>query len=235
VTRDLLYHRVLDALADDRCPVCGIAHEATGRYLKGILHERVNDPELRATLIRSKGFCATHAWALTRVRDALGVALLYQDQIAAAIADVHGTLEALAPRGPDTCRRGARTPGGIAAGLRQRRRPQAPCPACRIGDEARRRALTTLVASLDDPRFREALERSPFLCLPDLTVAMECGARHDRAGALLALAECKLRRLGDELADLIRKRDYRFLHEPRGAEQTAWLRAIGQLVGWPER
>jgi hypothetical protein len=234
VKRDLLYHRVMDALGGDRCPICAIAAAATDRYLRGILHEQVNDPELRAALARSKGFCATHAWALPRAGDALGAAILYEDQIEAAIVDVHHTLRALEPRGRQARRRADAAPGAIAAALRERRKPGEPCPACRIGDAARRRALTTLVASLEDPQFRQALESSPFLCLPDLALALDGAAARD-ARVLLVLAEYRLRRLKDELAELIRKRDYRFLHEPRGPEQTAWLRAIGQLVGWAER
>jgi hypothetical protein len=44
----------------------------------------------------------------------------------------------------------------------------------------------------------------------------------------------RLETLHAELGEFFRKADYRYRHEPRGAEQTAWLRAIAQLVGPPE-
>ncbi|MBX6771349.1 MAG: hypothetical protein IRY83_06465 [Chloroflexi bacterium] len=43
------------------------------------------------------------------------------------------------------------------------------------------------------------------------------------------------RYLRQELAEYIRKQDYRFRHEPAGPEQTAPLRALALVAGsrWP--
>jgi len=229
VKRDMLVHRLIEALAEKRCPICSIGREAVARCLEGLLYEQVNDPGVRQTLHRSKGFCRRHSWALTRAGDSLGSAILYRDQIEDAIGDVHHTILALDAGRPRTRR------GPIGAVLRPRRTPRDPCPPCRVGQGARERAIVTLIAHLDDPAIQEALERSAFLCLPDLVRALECKRTREQAHRLLDLAEMKLRRLEGELADLIRKRDYRFLREPRGEEQSSWLRAIGQLVGWPIR
>jgi len=38
-------------------------------------------------------------------------------------------------------------------------------------------------------------------------------------------------RLTDQLSEIIRKSDYRFLDEPWGEEGDAWLRAIAVLAG----
>ncbi len=76
--RDMLFHRLLDALGEKACPVCHICKDAVDRYLNGLLYEQVNDPGLRQSLIRSKGFCRQHAWALTRAGDSLGIAILYK-------------------------------------------------------------------------------------------------------------------------------------------------------------
>ncbi len=229
----MLYHHLLEALGEKGCPVCYIRNDATDRYLSGLLYEQVNDAGLRHSLIRSKGFCRPHAWALSRAGDILGIAILYKDQIEEAIRDLHRTSRALdTERHRNLWQRNGTRRKTIGAFLRQRRTPQEPCPPCRIGKATAERAIVTLISHLDDSVIQRALEHSAFLCLPDLDSALEYTRTREQAQRLLDLAEVKLKRLEEELAELIRKRDYRFLNEPRGDEQTAWLRAIGQLVGW---
>jgi hypothetical protein len=234
VKRDMLYHRLLEALGERGCPVCYIRNDATHRYLRSLLYEQVNAPDLRQSLIQSKGFCRPHAWALSRAGDILGITILYRDQVEEAIRDLHRTLRAL-----DTGRRRNLWQGDgtrrktIGAFLRQQRTPGEPCPPCRIGKATAERTIVTLISHLDDSVIQRALDQSAFLCLPDLETALEHTRTREQAQRLLDLAEMKLKRLEEELAELIRKQDYLFLNEPRGDEQTAWLRAIGQLVGWP--
>ena len=159
-----------------------------------------------------------------------------QDQIVEALHDIHRASRRLSTDHPRNLWRADGTKKRTAeAMLRQRRTPREPCPACRIGEAAQERAITTLVLHLDDQDIQEAVEHSSFLCLPDLVSALESTRVLKQAQKLLDLAEFKLRRLEEELAQLIRKRDYRFSYEPRGTEQTSWVRAIGQLVGWPKK
>jgi hypothetical protein len=229
----MVYHRVLDALGEDGCPLCRLRREAVHRYLDSLLYESVNDVGLRQTLLRSRGFCAEHAWALVRLGDSLGTAIIYQDQVAEAIRDVQQAARAVsALRRRGLWRADGPRDGTPAAVLRGRRTPAAPCPACQVADEATARYLSSLVAHLDDPEVRRAIERSAFLCLPHLTGALEAARTPDEARAMLEITEAKLTDLRAELAELIRKRDYRFAHEPHGEEQTSWLRAVGHLVGW---
>ena len=139
----------------------------------------------------------------------------------------------LARRGGTRGRGGrAAAADGPAGAVRRRRVPAAPCPACRVADEATARYLSALVQHIDTPDVRAAIERSSFLCLPDVVRALEAARRPEQAQAVLDIACAKLTQLHGELAELIRKRDYRFSHEPKGEEQTSWFRAVGQLVGW---
>ncbi len=212
----MAYHRVLDALARQGCPICLLRDEVVQRYLDSLLYERVNDVGLRQRLLGSRGFCPEHAWALVRSGDSLATAILYKDQIAKALQDVQRAarpVRAGRPRGL----------GGV---------PDTPCPACEISDEAQARYVSMLVRHLHDPEMRAAAERSVFLCLPHLTDALAATRSVEQARTLLDLTETKLTHLHAELAELIRKRDYRFRQEPRGEEQTSWFRAVGQMVGW---
>lgn len=40
-----------------------------------------------------------------------------------------------------------------------------------------------------------------------------------------------LQRLEQQLAELIRKHDYRYIHEKRGTEMTSWQRAAALVAG----
>jgi hypothetical protein len=56
--------------------------------------------------------------------------------------------------------------------------------------------------------------------------------RNDRTLAqLVDLQRRTMGELRDELAEFIRKNDYRFRHEGFGKEGDSWLRAIGIICG----
>ena len=98
------------------------------------------------------------------------------------------------------------------------------CPACAIATAEAKRTLRALArlrpASLDAALAGEA---RGFLCLEHLA-ALPQGATRDRFTA-------RLRALREELAEAIRKADYRYANEPAGPEADAWLRAIRAYGG----
>jgi len=230
----MLYHRVISALGQPECPLCHLRNEAVHRYLDDALYEQVNDPGLRHTLDLSRGFCREHAWALIRLGDSLAAAILYQDQVALAQEAIREVQRVGGPQrhGTGGARGGARRVWLVEL-LRRRRVAQVPCPACQIAREAEDRYVSTLLRHLDDADMVAAMNRSSFLCLPDLLITLDGAATVAQACRLLEIADAKLTALRGELGELIRKRDYRFQDEPRGHEQTSWVRAVGQLVGWP--
>lgn len=227
--RHVSYHRLLEAFQAPGCALCLLSHEAVDRYLDGVLYEKVNDPDLRQSLARSRGFCRDHAWVLLGFGDSLGTALLYRDQVARALQDVRQAARGARSRRRSLWSGPPEEPSGV---LRSLRAPAAPCPACRVAEDAEARYLDVLLQFLDEPEMLGAVQRSRFLCLPHVARAVERARTPERAAVLLELAEGALHRLHRELGELIRKRDYRFAHEPRGQEQTAWLRAVACLVGW---
>jgi hypothetical protein len=98
------------------------------------------------------------------------------------------------------------------------------CPACAIATGEARRTLRALArwrpAALDAALAGDA---RGFLCLEHLAELPQ-GAVRERFTA-------RLRTLRDELAEAIRKADYRFATEPAGPEADAWLRAIRAYGG----
>ena len=207
-SRHMTYHDLREAFAEPGCVVCRLVAHAVDRYLRALLHESVNDPGVRERLRASFGFCTEHSWQLQRRGDPLGISILWRDLLTQGVQ-------------PQKQRRG-----------RTDKRRNQVCPACEIALEAQRRYLGTLLAHLGAGALRDEYAASEGLCMPHLRAAL----RHTPAGAqdfLLASEAEKLRRLTDELSEIIRKNDYRFREEPWGPERDAWIRATRKLAGEP--
>lgn len=86
---DITMVKVRDVLQRGGCPVCRVATQSARRYLDGFLYEQVNDPEVRAGLVKSRGFCSHHAWMLTQFHDTLGVAIVYRHLVQGLVHDYH--------------------------------------------------------------------------------------------------------------------------------------------------
>jgi hypothetical protein len=69
------------------------------------------------------------------------------------------------------------------------------------------------------------------LCVRHLRHATERSGAHPWLPMLIAIQYDIYRRLVRDLAAFCRKHDYRFTHEPWGAEADAWLRASALLAG----
>ncbi|MEJ2292107.1 MAG: hypothetical protein P8Y05_10390 [Deinococcales bacterium] len=101
--------------------------------------------------------------------------------------------------------------------------PDLDCPACEIEAIAQRRYLKAF-ERLEPDAVEEALERGRgFLCVHHLEGLA--------AGAVRERFQQRLHEVLTELAAFRRKQDYRFAHEPAGAERDAWLRAMRALGG----
>jgi hypothetical protein len=98
------------------------------------------------------------------------------------------------------------------------------CPACAVATKEAGRTLRAL-ARLRPAALDAALGNGArgFLCLEHLA-ALPAGTARERFTA-------RLRELREELAEAIRKSDYRFADEPKGPEGDAWLRAIRVFGG----
>ena len=68
-------------------------------------------------------------------------------------------------------------------------------------------------------------------CIPHLPLVLE-RVSPEVAIAILESQRSTFRCLHAELSEFFRKAEYRFRDEPRGSEQTAWLRAADTLAGY---
>jgi hypothetical protein len=229
------YHELIKLCAEPGCPICRFVGRGVQGYLKSLFYENVNDPETRLELRHTRGFCADHARLLldNEIGDALGTAIIYHDVVnftlkGMAQADREaGTQTGLVTRLKKFLPRWAVRGNPLATALR----PTWRCPVCIERDTTTRLTVDVFAAALSDDAFCQAFRSSPGLCLPHLAQTFECISDARGYENLLAISQGQLGFLKQELAEFIRKNDYRFRDEKIGAEGTAWRRVIGVVVG----
>jgi Family of unknown function (DUF6062) len=177
------------------------------QVITSLLYESVTDSGIQAQLDQSFGFCWTHAWQLARRNDILGTSMLHRALVQ------RFTVEA-----------------GSARRSRQSKKAMSrrPCMLCDTRDETARDTLSDLLTHLEDPDLRRRFEASDGLCHRHFDGALSQGAGQTELPRLQT--EC-LARLVRQLDELIRKHDYRFMHEADQGEGNAWLRGVASISG----
>jgi hypothetical protein len=205
------------ALRRPGCPVCRVTGQGVDRFLAALPARTADDRTLAAELTGARGLCNRHGWRLAAHGAASPTGAL------AGLAELGGVLEAAAA-GAREPRRGA----ALAAELR----PRAPCPACREEAETERRAVGGLLDALARTDVMVRFGKSSGLCMAHfaLAVGLATDRRPQRARLLVGQANV-WHRLRAELAEYIRKQDYRYADEAWGAEADAPERAIAAVAG----
>lgn len=226
------YHELIKSCSQPGCPICQLVKKAVQGYLKSLFYENVNDPETRLELRQTLGFCYEHAWLLLdeEIGDALGTAIIYHDV-------VNFTIKHLTQAREDFLARQGRAAKLLPkwrthdASLANALHPKKRCPVCSQRDMTTKLIMGVFTNSLTDNAFCQTLRTSPGLCLPHLGMAFEQVKDSRGYDNLLQISQEQLTNLRHELAEFIRKNDYRFRDEKIGAEGTAWRRVIGMIVG----
>jgi uncharacterized protein (DUF2237 family) len=195
---------------DTLCAICYLKQRAAERSLRGLYTELVNDYDLRLRWRKTSGFCRLHGELASRIGDPLGTAILYLDMVDNSQAT-----------GNDVTRS---TPWA-------RKRPQpskdAKCLCCTDEQAAEARYLEAVANGMRRGNsFIDSLTASHYgLCIAHSS-SLEGMLPADVAQTLQQEKLQRLALLKEQLAEIIRKSDYRYQHEPRGNEKDAWLRAL---------
>ncbi len=225
---------LLQACGQTGCPVCRVEQSAVERYLDNLFYESVNDIQLRERLRASMGFCREHAWLAVdkRLGNALGFAIIYQDVINNTLRQLDSDItppvtkhwSALLKQIPEQV-------SGIVQRVVYALTPQKHCVVCHQRDKALHNIISSFIESLNEPEMVNALQSSNGLCLPHLKKAFESVRDLETSNLLLSIHREKLESLRSELAEFIRKNDYRFKDEGFGAEGNSWKRAVEKIIG----
>lgn len=197
-----VYFDLVEAMGEKGCPICLLTQRASKQYLTAILNEGVNDPPLRSKLRNSLGFCNAHAWMLRDIGDSLATAILYKDFVDELASTMERGLEELEE-----------------------------CPACVSAAEAEKDYLTVFCKHLHEEEFIGRYDSSWGLCYPHLSGALKMTKGKRGRAVILGREADKLGKLSHQLAEYIRKKDYRYAHESHGDERNSWVQAVEKVTG----
>jgi hypothetical protein len=212
----------MDACSQPGCPICNVTQAVVERYITGLFYESILDPIARRKLRNSLGLCQKHARLVldAGLSDALGLAILYED----LVGKVEGTL-AVASRGSRLTKK------EVIHSLETAK----PCAACVLEKETSRRYSSALGEAIIQEGFQQLFQRSNGLCLPHLREAIEYSSNQHSLRTLLDSQSEKITSLRQQLAEFIRKNDYRFRNEAFGEERDSYRRAIEMIAGIKSR
>jgi hypothetical protein len=198
------YYELLDAMKERGCPLCFLLEMFTERYIDNLLYENVNDTNLRTKLVTSGGFCKEHSKKILRFGYkgyALGISILYKDLADAYIRDLNrGTLT-----------------------------PNRSCIICEVTKNLEDRLIEELLKDIKEYEFYQAYRNSSGLCMTHLSKVLSLSKDKETKDIFLEISALKLKEISDQLAEFIRKQDYRFREETIGVEGDSWIRAIEML------
>ncbi len=230
------YTDLLEALAQPCCPVCWLSQRAVAQYIRSLFYEHVNDISLREGIRASLGYCQEHTWALrdASLGNALGISIIYHDILTNILrrlpAGGTGSMDDRPARG-GFLRRFASDLQRRAQSFREALMPQAACPACSVRHESAELALGGFARGLKTEQIAQPFPSAHGLCLPHLAQFIPLIDEPRLLDLVLETTRKQLSTLETELAEYIRKNDYRFNKEPWGSEEDAWRRVIGRAAG----
>lgn len=229
------------------CPVCRARADAGERTVRWFWIDGYNDPSWISRLSRTKGFCNPHWWQAVRMGHAYGLShvaeYLLQDaarELDAREAEMrrqmrpswrtrlHPWVRALA---------GLRATLSEAAGVKPRSWGRGPqdaaeeCPLCMTEQSTERYICRTLVEALADSDIWQMYAASDGMCVHHIRLTLSTTDCSNVHLALLDDVRRRFRPLQADIALYFHRCDYRFANEPKGDEQTAWLRAVERFTG----
>lgn len=237
MTNQAYYQELIAACEQPGCPICRMEQTTVEKALKSLLFELTNDVRLRERLRTSFGFCREHARILFAhgKQDALGVSIIYHDVITNILRNLPNPSQSES-RGGKIKGMIQRLPRGLGEGVSAAIRaltPQQRCLLCYHEEETCQAAIKVLTKLLKDEQFQRVFEKSEGLCLPHLRMAFEVVPDAQSFAILLAISRKQMEALDAELAEFIRKNDYRFRDEGFGREGDAWKRALHKISHTP--
>ena len=224
------------AFPREGCAVCAVMLEQMQRVMDSWQYEDFTDVEHRHEVIRTRGFCPLHTWQLAQLHTSFQLAVIYREVLTDVVEALQrdrqaASTPAMATRPFLGRLRGHRQPSGQDYALPLFEQ----CYFCQARANVEQRLIDTLVGLLHTQEDRALMSRSTGLCLLHFTLARAHAEARDPQG-LQHLLDCQstcMRRVLDEVQELVRKHDYRFKDEPRGDEMTSWRRAAQLCAGQP--
>jgi hypothetical protein len=228
-----LAREVSRAIQQKGCPICRICEEDLEKQWFWFFSESYAEGSGVGRYISHWGFCKEHSTIIARVGPKWQKSAIYNSVIKAylpKLEKVERGLQEFAQARNIISRKMSRR------SVRKLLREVVPTGDCLFCESSRRTAryyTAMLLKGLSDAEVRRLYENSDGLCMQHFFLAVEdADFRHVRQLSELIKKQIRvLRELVNDFEEFFRKGDYRFCDEPKGREQTAWIRAMSRLIG----
>lgn len=230
------------ACQSEGCPICRVVLEHLERSIDNWEYEGFSDVQHRYELIHSRGFCPLHTWQLAQRSNGFRLGLIYNEILTDVEQELDRDYRNLTTADSTDSKRTSSLKKWWSKRFNRTLERHASvnprydeCPFCRTRSNVEQRVILTLVQQLQSEEMRLLLSQSTGLCLVHLAQARqqaEIAAPTVSAHIVACQLTC-IRRVMEELRELVRKHDYRFTDEPRGNEMTSWRRGAELCAGNP--
>jgi hypothetical protein len=224
------------------CPVCTVVLEYLERSIDNWEYEGFSDVRHRHELILSRGFCPLHTWQLAQRSNGFRLGLIYNEILTDVEQKLDRDYSKLTVTDSTVSKRTSSLKKWWIRRFHRTVETTAKanpmydqCPFCRTRSNVEQRVVSTLVQQLRSEEMRLLLSQSTGLCLAHLAQA-RLQAEIEEPTVSRHILACQLtciRRVLEELRELVRKHDYRFSDEPQGNEMTSWRRGAELCAGNP--
>lgn len=212
-------------LAKSGCPLCHAEAEALERFLFWFFHESYGEPEVVLQYVQARGFCAEHLKLVAERGPQWQVSAMFSWIIEDLLTALRTSLAAVAEKRPLRFR-------SWRKGATRVLEPTAGCLFCDVIERTQESLIPMLLEALEyDETLRARFVEVGGCCVPHALLVARSARGEQQRGLLLVLEvlQKQLESTKHDLDEFFRKADYRYAHEPRGAEQHAWRRALVQF------
>jgi hypothetical protein len=213
------------------CPICQMCAGTLERFFYWFVRERYYDPSMIEELKESHGLCQQHTWKLLEASKPYITGVMYEyltETLEKRLSQLLAEIRALGEK-----KRGLKRWGNHQKEFEKVRKAltdRSCCPACKSIEQSEKYASDQFLAVLKEEEMKNLYLKSGGLCFHHLQRVLSIS--NESETAFLIEDEIKRsRRLNDELREFLRKVAYEYRDEPKGAEQTSWVRAAEFFVG----
>lgn len=217
--------------ASSSCPLCQVERRAEAVHIRWLQIENCRQPATWFHL-RDAAYCPRHA-AVVREGTGAELSALFEFLTREELAQLRARRDQNRPG--RRLRQAWRRLWTRQTRSRARGAHALPaCPACEAGEVAVGAEIHSFLRLLETEEGRKAYRAGAGLCRRHFAQVVE-EAPETLARWLEQDLEARLLRSLEEYQQYFHLLDYRFRHEPRGREQTAWLRSLLYFWGLPDQ
>ena len=209
IDKEAAFHELMDRMENNTCPICDMVEYRYNETVDRFFYENVNTPHLRYKIEKANGFCTYHAQKLSERNDPLTHAILYHDFLQNVIEQGDNKKSKIDFHNHKKC---------------------FFCENVMMNEEDYTKAFAEF---LKNDAFREKYIEKSMLCVTHLMMIKNVKFKDKKSfnKAYEATIE-KYKALNENLSELKRKNDYRYVKEEwTEEEKLSWKKAIDVFNG----